>query len=110
MDRAALLPARAAGSASEPIRKLIAFEANRARQLYASALPGIDLVERSSRDCLRTAWTLYGAILDEIERADYDVFSRRCRSACGAGSPSPAAAWSGPPGRVTSADRARTIG
>ncbi|MBV9822589.1 MAG: phytoene/squalene synthase family protein [Actinobacteria bacterium] len=77
VDRAALLAARAAGTVSEPIRQLIASEAHRARRLYASALPGIDLVARSSRDCLRTAWTLYGAILDEIERADYEVFSRR---------------------------------
>ncbi|MDQ1745267.1 MAG: 15-cis-phytoene synthase, partial [Pseudonocardiales bacterium] len=55
----------------------IAFELVRTRQFYQSALPGIDLVQRSSQDCLRTAWTLYGAILDEIEKADYNVFGRR---------------------------------
>lgn len=77
VDRAALLRARATGSASEPIRQLIAFELERARGLYRSAWPGIELVERSSRDCLRTAWTLYGAILDEIEKLDHDVFSCR---------------------------------
>jgi phytoene synthase len=77
VDRAALLRARATGTASEPIRHLIAFELDRARQLYRSALPGIDLVERSSRDCLRTAWTLYGGILDEIEKAGYNVFGGR---------------------------------
>ena len=31
----------------------------------------------TSQDCLRTAFTLYAEILDEIERADYDVFGRR---------------------------------
>ncbi len=31
----------------------------------------------TSRDCLRTALTLYEGILDEIERSDYDVFSHR---------------------------------
>jgi phytoene synthase len=72
-----LRQARASGSTTEPIRRLIAFELGRTRQLYRSALPGIELVERSSQDCLRTAWTLYGAILDEIEKADYNVFSRR---------------------------------
>ncbi|HST48022.1 phytoene/squalene synthase family protein [Jatrophihabitans sp.] len=77
VDRAMLLRARAGGSAGEPIRDLIAYEVARTRRLYASALPGIDLVHRTSRDCLRTAWTLYGGILDEIERAGYDVFSRR---------------------------------
>jgi len=77
VDRSMLLRARAAGSAGRPVRDLICYEVARTRQLYASALPGIALVHRTSRDCLRTAWTLYGGILDEIERADYDVFSRR---------------------------------
>lgn len=77
VDRAALLTARKTGSVNEPIRKLIAFEIARTRQLYRSAAPGIDLVHSSSRDCLRTAWTLYSGILDEIERADYNVFSSR---------------------------------
>ena len=37
----------------------------------------VELVEETSRPCLHTAITLYAGILDEIERADYDVFSRR---------------------------------
>jgi phytoene synthase len=61
----------------EPIRNLLAWEIERARGLYATARPGIELVHPTSRDCLRTAFTLYAEILDEIERADYDVFSRR---------------------------------
>ncbi|HEX8303446.1 MAG TPA: phytoene/squalene synthase family protein [Jatrophihabitans sp.] len=77
VDRAALRRARITGTACEPIRRLIAFELGRARELYRSARPGIDLVQRTSRDCLLTAWTLYGAILDEIEKAQYNVFSRR---------------------------------
>jgi phytoene synthase len=77
VDRAALRQARTTGTASEPIRELIAFELGRARELYRSARPGIDLVQHSSRDCLLTAWTLYGAILEEIEKVEYNVFSRR---------------------------------
>jgi phytoene synthase len=77
VDRAALLRARATGSPTEPVRRLVAFELDRTRQLYRSARPGIELVERSSRDCLRTAWTLYGEILDEIEKLDHNVFSCR---------------------------------
>jgi 15-cis-phytoene synthase len=65
------------GRVDEPIRNLLAWEIERARRLYARAAPGIDLVEASSRDCLRTAFTLYAEILDVIERADYDVFSGR---------------------------------
>ena len=69
----------ARGRMDEPIRNLLAWEIERARTLYATAAPGIELVHASSRDCLRTAFTLYAAILDEIERADYDVFSGRIR-------------------------------
>lgn len=75
--RADLLHARRTGTASAQIREVIAFEVERARTLYRSAQPGIELVHRTSQDCLRTAWTLYGGILDEIERADYNVFRAR---------------------------------
>jgi 15-cis-phytoene synthase len=65
------------GRVDEPIRNLLAWEIERTRRLYRSAEAGIDLVHPTSRDCLRTALTLYEGILDEIERADYDVFSGR---------------------------------
>ena len=61
----------------EPIRNLLAWEIERARDRYRAAEPGIELVHPTSRDCLRTALTLYRDILDEIEANDYDVFSRR---------------------------------
>lgn len=69
----------ARGVADEPIRNLLAWEIERTRRFYAVAAPGIELVHPASRDCLRTAWTLYSQILTEIERNDYDVFSRRVR-------------------------------
>jgi 15-cis-phytoene synthase len=67
----------ARGRADEPIRNLLAWEIERTRRLYASAAPGIELIDASSRDCLRTAFTLYSEILDVIEAAHYDVFSAR---------------------------------
>jgi phytoene synthase len=67
----------ARGRVDEPIRNLLAWEIERTRQLYAKAAPGIELVHPTSRDCLRTALQLYSGILDAIEAADYDVFSRR---------------------------------
>ncbi|HEV7204369.1 MAG TPA: phytoene/squalene synthase family protein [Jatrophihabitans sp.] len=67
----------ARGRVDEPIRNLLAWEIERARRSYTAAAPGLDLVHPTSRDCLRTATTLYAEILDEIERVDYDVFSRR---------------------------------
>jgi phytoene synthase len=65
------------GRVDEPIRNLLAWEIERTRGLYRRAEPGIALVHPSSRDCLQTAVTLYREILDEIERADYDIFSDR---------------------------------
>lgn len=65
--------------ADGPIRNLLAYEIERARALYRSAEPGIDLVHATSRDCLRTAFTLYSEILDAVEEADYDVFGTRAQ-------------------------------
>ncbi len=65
------------GRIDEAIRNLLAWEIERARGLYRRAEPGIELVDPAARDCLRTAVALYRGILDEIERVDYDVFSRR---------------------------------
>jgi 15-cis-phytoene synthase len=61
------------------IRQLIGFEIGRARDHYARAAAGIPLLAPSSRACIRTAHRLYGAILDEVVAADFDVFSRRAR-------------------------------
>lgn len=68
-----------AGIVDDAFRSLMAFEIDRTRRLYAEARPGIDLVRPESRDCLRVAHRLYGGILDEIERADYQVLDRRVR-------------------------------
>ena len=58
-------------------KPLIAYEVSRARRHYALAAPGIPLLEPASQACMRTAFRLYGGILDEVEAAGYDVFIRR---------------------------------
>ena len=67
----------AAGVVDGPVRRLLAFEISRARELFRAAEPGIRLLHPTSRDCMRTAFVLYRAILDEVERADYRVLERR---------------------------------
>jgi phytoene synthase len=67
----------ARGVVDGPIRRLLAFEIARTRELYRAAEPGVRLLHPTSRDCLRTAIRLYGGILDEVERADYQVLDRR---------------------------------
>jgi phytoene synthase len=67
----------ARGVVTAPIRELLRFEVDRTRRLYAFAEPGIDMLHPTSRDCVRTAFTLYGGVLDEVERAGYQVLTQR---------------------------------
>jgi phytoene synthase len=67
----------ATGLVTDPLRSLLAFEIGRTRELYAQARPGVDLVDLTSRPCLSTAIELYGGILEEVERADYQVLTSR---------------------------------
>ena len=67
----------ARGVVDGPVQRLLAYEIARTRELYRSAAQGIRLLHPTSRDCIRTALRLYGGILDEIERADYQVLDRR---------------------------------
>jgi phytoene synthase len=59
------------------IKALIRYEVSRARKHYRAAAPGIPLLNPGSQACMRTAFRLYGGILDEVVAADYDVFTRR---------------------------------
>jgi 15-cis-phytoene synthase len=73
---------RADLAAAEPtpaVRALLAFEVERARAHYRAAEPGIELLAPSSRACIRVAFELYRGILDEVERAGYQILDRRVR-------------------------------
>jgi phytoene synthase len=59
------------------VRRLLAFEIARCREVFRAAEPGIRLLHPTSRDCMWTAFRLYGEILDEVERADFRVLDRR---------------------------------
>jgi phytoene synthase len=69
----------AAAIATPAVAELLAFEVARARAHYAAARPGIALLAPSSRPCVQVAFDLYGGILDEVERAGYQVLDRRVR-------------------------------
>ena len=66
-----------AGVVDGRFRRLMAFEVARTREVYRSAVPGIRLLAPSSRRCISVAVSLYGGILDAVERADYRVLDRR---------------------------------
>jgi len=63
----------------EAWRAAMRFEIARTREIYARAEAGIRLLPTRSARCVWTARVLYARILDRIEAADYDVFSRRVR-------------------------------
>jgi phytoene synthase len=62
-----------------PWRDLMRFEIERTRGYYASADAGIAYLPASSARCIGAARRLYAEILERIEAADYDVFTRRAR-------------------------------
>lgn len=59
------------------VRDLIRYEVGRARAHYAAAAEGIPMLEPASQACMRTAYHLYGGILDEVAARGYDVSNGR---------------------------------
>lgn len=59
---------------------LMKFEVERARKYYAEGEKGIALLEKDSRLTVLLASRIYARILDEIEKQNYNVFTRRART------------------------------
>jgi phytoene synthase len=69
-----------AARADANFKNLMRFEIARARQYYQKAEAGICLLDADARFTVLLAARIYAQILDEIERQDYDVFSRRAHT------------------------------
>lgn len=69
----------AEGRCSAAWEQLMRFEMDRARALYRVARQGFTHLQPDCRFGVALAADLYEAILDKIERANYDVFSGRVR-------------------------------
>ncbi len=67
----------AAGVVTPRWRKFMRFQIQRLRRIYAEAWPGIGMLAGDGRFSIAAASGLYEAILEDIEKHDYDVFSRR---------------------------------
>jgi phytoene synthase len=67
----------AAPTASPAVRRLVAFEIERARAHYRNARPGLAMLPARSRRGIRLAYAVYGGILDRIEQAGCDVLAGR---------------------------------
>ena len=62
------------------IIEALKFQIARVRQLQAEAVPGIKMLEASSRPCIEAASTLYCGIVDEVEKIGYDIFNHRAKT------------------------------
>lgn len=65
------------GLVTENWRKFMAFQIERTRKLYEESMSGIALLDADGRFAIAAAAELYRAILEDIEKHDYDVFTRR---------------------------------
>ena len=67
------------GCCDERFRELMQFETSRAREYYRRARELFDYLAPPGRPVMSAMLRIYGGLLDEIERCDYDVFSGRIR-------------------------------
>jgi 15-cis-phytoene synthase len=67
----------AEGRLDDVLRSFLGMQVNRAHSYFESAEPGIPMLHKSGQRAVRAASRLYQEILHEIERRNYDVFSRR---------------------------------
>jgi 15-cis-phytoene synthase len=79
VTRSDLVAAAAERRSTPNIKCLIAAEIDRAAVHYQAADAGIELLGSTSQRCIRTACRLYRGILDEIVRADFEIFGDRVR-------------------------------
>jgi phytoene synthase len=77
VDRELLAWCRARQRTEPRVRRALAHLVAHTRAIYRRAESGIDLLDPVSRPCVRTAFVLYGRILDEIVAVDYDVLAHR---------------------------------
>ncbi|MFE6864404.1 phytoene/squalene synthase family protein [Nocardia sp. NPDC057668] len=77
VDRDLLLECRRTGTTDPRVRRAVSHLIAVNRDIYRRAVPGIDLLLPRVRPAIRTAATLYGGILEEIERRDHEIFSAR---------------------------------
>ena len=67
----------AEGRITDHWRQFMKFQIDRTRQVYAESWPGVKMLEREGQLAIGAASVFYQGILDEIEKSDYDVFTRR---------------------------------
>ncbi|MFV0132897.1 phytoene/squalene synthase family protein [Streptomyces sp. HMX87] len=77
VDRPLLEWSRRTGRRDARIRAALVAAEAMTREVYRAAEPGIAMLDPRVRPCIRTAFVLYGGILDAIADQDYAVLHRR---------------------------------
>ncbi|MEV6130504.1 phytoene/squalene synthase family protein [Streptomyces violaceusniger] len=77
VDRPLLEWSRRTGHRDPRIRAALVAAEAMTRDVYRAAEPGIGMLDPRVRPCIRTAFTLYGGILDAIAHHDYAVLHER---------------------------------
>jgi phytoene synthase len=70
----------AAGLVNERFIDFMKFQIKRARELYDSSWQGLPYLNKGGRLAVKTATKLYSAILTEIEKKGFDVYTKRART------------------------------
>jgi phytoene synthase len=79
VDESMMRRCRRTGQVPAEFRRALAHLIAVARAEYRRAEPGIEMLTPSSRPGIRAAFTMYRAILDEVERSGYRVLTERVR-------------------------------
>ncbi len=62
------------------IKAALKFQIARVRQLQKEATPGIAMLSPESRACIEAASELYCGIVDEVEKINYEIFTKRAKT------------------------------
>ncbi len=65
------------GRVTDNWRQFMQFQIDRTRQLYKDSWEGVKMLEREGQLAIGAASVFYQGILDDIEKHDYNVFTRR---------------------------------
>ncbi|MFD7710258.1 phytoene/squalene synthase family protein [Streptomyces sp. NPDC059785] len=77
VDRELLRHSRATGRRDRRITAALRAAEDLTRGVYRDAAPGLAMLDPVARPCIRTAFVLYGAILDAVADDGYSVLHRR---------------------------------
>lgn len=62
------------------IKSALKEQIERVRKLQRESLVGIDMLAKQSRACIQAASELYCGIVDEVEKIDYQIFTKRAKT------------------------------